>query len=137
MSNILRTEKTVKISDILTNANSQFNLRTSGLSTQDYDDNIVHAYMDYLFDGAYFVTFTDIEKSIYTEDPKRLSHALYSTTDLFFIIMAMNNFREYQDMDLFTLKGVYIPSEARMAFLTNLIDKKIQSGIVLMDYDEE
>lgn len=49
----------------------------------------------------------------------------------------MNNFRDYADMDLFSLWGIYVPADARLAFLTNLIEKKIVSGIVLMDYDEE
>lgn len=137
MSEYIRISKTVKLSDIFTDSKTQFNLRTTGLSNQDYDDNIVHHYMDYLFDGAYFVTFDNIEKAKYTGDPKKLSHVLFSTTDFFFIIMAMNNFREYADMDLYSLKGIYIPSEARMSFLQNLIERKINSGIVLMEYDDE
>jgi hypothetical protein len=137
MANILRTATTVKISDMITNATSEFNLRTSGLSTQYLDDNIVHHYIDFLFDGAYFCTFTDVEKAVYNLDPKRLSKVIFGTTDLFFVIMAMNNFRDYADMDLFSLGGIYVPADARLAFLTNLIEKKIVSGMVLMDYDEE
>lgn len=137
MAEIMRTVKTILLSDMLTNKDSEFNLRTSGLSSNYLDDNVVHAYIDFLFDGAYFVTFSDVEKDIYNADPKRLAKEKYGTTDAFFVIMAMNNFREYEDMDLYTLKGIYIPSEARMTFLINLVKKKLDTGIVLMDYDEE
>ena len=133
----MRTSKSILLSEMLTNKDNEFNLRTSGLSSNYLDDNVVHSYIDFLFDGAYFVTFSAVEKDIYNSDPKRLSKEIYGTTDAFFVIMAMNNFREYSDMDLHTLKGIYIPSEARMAFLINLVKKKLDTGIVLMDYDEE
>ena len=137
MANMLRKSTTIKLSDKIKSSTSEFNLRTSGLSTKYLEDNIVHHYMDFLFDGSYFCTFTDVEKAVYNQDPKRLSKVIFGTTDLFFIIMAMNNFRDYADMDLYSISGIYVPADARMSFLTNLIEKKIVSGMVLMDYDEE
>lgn len=62
--------------------------------------NIIYEYMDELKDFIVTVKLTDLEKAKYKYKPKLLAFDVYGSTDLHFIIMALNGIIDLRDFDL-------------------------------------
>ena len=126
---MLRTDVVKSIPDYLETMTSTFNMYTSNMGEDSLDFNLIDLYIDELFNDCIRVSFDSMEKAMYNKNPKKLSHALWNTTDLFFIIQAMNDFVDFEDMDLSTRKYIYIPNETSLRFIIELTRKKINGNI--------
>lgn len=126
---------TVLIPEYIRAMDQSLNIRTSGMSSDPLEDNMVDHYIDHLFDLCEIHEFEDSDRPIFNKDPKRLSHHLWGTTDYYFIIMIMNDFDHYEDMDLTKIDRIYVPGISRMTFMKKLLDRKVNNNLVLMDYE--
>jgi hypothetical protein len=125
---------TVSLATIFENNKERMTIKTMSMSETDpLEDNIVDVYIDHILDAAYFVTFTEEEKAMYNKDPKRLAHVVLGSTDYFFIIMILNEFDKPADMDLYKLKGIYIPQEHKIRFLKDLLARKLNGNLKSTD----
>ena len=127
--------QSITVSEYISNVDTTLNIRTSGLSSDVLEDNIVDHYIEHLFDLCEVVEFEDADRAIYNKDPKRLSFDLWGTTDLFFIIMIMNDLEHYEDMDTYKINKLYVPSPTRLTFMKKLIDRKLNNNMITMDYE--
>lgn len=66
--------------------------------------NILLDYIDELLSVAVTVTLSDNEYHKYTFRPKLLAYDIYGDTDLYFLIMIINNINNEKDFDMRTLK---------------------------------
>ena len=126
---------TISVPEYIRAMDESLNIRTSGMSSDALEDNIVDHYIEHLFDLCEVVEFEDADRPIFNKDPKRLSHDLWGTTDYFFIIMIMNDLEHYEDMDLYKINKLYVPAPSRLSFMRKLVDRKVNNNFVLMDYE--
>lgn len=77
-------------------------------STVEYaQDNIIYDYMDELLEKAITYEFSDDEYLKYRYKPKLLSYDIYDTTELFFIILAINGMCSVKDFNKRKIKILY------------------------------
>jgi len=121
----LRNAYVKTISELNGLFNNTINVHNFSLSDDNpYKNNFVDIYKEELLDNCYVINFSTEEKARYNYDIKTLSYDIYGTTDLFFMIMLLNDFRDYTDMDLIGSDiKIYIPNESKKDFLLNLIYK--------------
>lgn len=95
----IQSEPTVNI-----NCDS-FNIydKIDGLSIISY--NVLNDYKKELLDASFFADFTDnIDYQYYKYRPKLLSYDLYGTTELFFILLFINDIYDVKDFDKKTIR---------------------------------
>lgn len=95
----IQSEPTVNI-----NCDS-FNIydKIDGLSIISY--NVLNDYKKELLDASFFADFTDnIDYQYYRYRPKLLSYDLYGTTELFFILLFINDIYDVKDFDKKTIR---------------------------------
>lgn len=95
----IQSEPTVNI-----NCDS-FNIydKIDGLSIISY--NVLNDYKKELLDASFFADFTDnIDYQYYRYRPKLLSYDLYGTTELFFILLFINDIYDVKDFDRKTIR---------------------------------
>lgn len=66
--------------------------------------NVVSDYMNELKEMSHFVTLTDTEYYTYRFKPKLLAKFLYGNTELYFIILWLNDMWSVKDFNLRTIK---------------------------------
>ena len=122
---VIRTEFLSNLKSVFDNRDSQLNIHNFALDTTNpYVNNLVSIYKDELLADCRLIAFDDEEKVRFNKDPKKLSHAIYGTTDLFFLIMIFNDYEEYTDMDLLNSDNpVMIPTDAKKSFIVSLLLK--------------
>lgn len=83
--------------------------------TQPFEDiifpmkNILDDYIDYFKDKAVDIEFTDDEYFLYKYKPRLLSKYIYGSTELFFIILAVNGMASEKEFTKKTIK--LVPSD--------------------------
>lgn len=67
-------------------------------------ENVLYDYMDELSKMAVNVVMTDNEYNKYCYKPKLLSYDVYGSTELYFVILALNNMCDIKDFNIKKLK---------------------------------
>lgn len=129
MGGMLRTGVVSSIRDYLEEMQTTLNIYTSNMGEDSLDFNLVDIYIDEMFKDCIQVSFENNERAIYNKNPKKLSHAFWGTTDLFYIIMVMNDFKDFDDCDLNSRTYIYIPNKGAMEFLMDLTRKKLNGNL--------
>jgi len=129
MGGVLRTGVVSSIRDYLEEMQTTLNIYTSNMGEDSLDFNLVDIYIDEMFKDCIQVSFENNERAIYNKNPKKLSHAFWGTTDLFYIIMVMNDFKDFDDCDLNSRTYIYIPNKGAMEFLMDLTRKKLNGNL--------
>lgn len=70
-------------------------------------DNIIYDYMDELLESAVEYELTDDEYVKYRYKPKLLAYDLYGSTEIYFVIMALNGMCNIKDFTKRKLKLLY------------------------------
>lgn len=70
-------------------------------------DNVIYDYMDEIMEKAVDFEFTDMDYIKYKYKPKLLSYDIYGTTELFFVILAMNGMCSIKDFNKRKLKLLF------------------------------
>lgn len=106
----MRPEKTYTIEEFIDSYNSSdINYESTSL-IQNLDGytmisyNIFNDYIDELNELAVYVTLTDEEYYKYLYRPKILAYDLYGSTELFFLILILNNICNVKEFDFKRLK---------------------------------
>ncbi len=134
---IYRTTPTIKIRDYLDKMSTDYmNIYTSNLGTEELDFNIFELYKDEMFNDCIRVELERDERLLYSKDPKRLSNDLWKTPDLFFAILLMNGWDKPEDMDLTTVKYLYVPGNTILSIVTSLIQKKLNGNLPSFNPEE-
>lgn len=77
-------------------------------STVEYaQDNIIYDYMDEIMEKAVEIELSDMDYIKYKYKPKLLSYDIYDTTELFFVILAMNGMCNIKDFTKRKIKLLY------------------------------
>ena len=102
-------------------------------------DNIIYDYLEELKEDAVEYEFTDDEYVKYRYKPKLLAYDLYGSTEIYFVIMALNGMCNIKDFNKRKLKLLY---RSRMIELLNEIysaesDYIKYNRLHLNDQDEE
>lgn len=63
-------------------------------------DNIIYSYLDILKAKCKLLKLSDQEYNIYRFKPKLLSYTLYKSTELYFVILAVNGLCDVKDFDM-------------------------------------
>ena len=92
--------------------------------------NLVMKYMPELNDLKVKITLDNDEYSKYKFNPKLLSHDVYGTTELWFLILEAN---ELHSITQFDLKTIYIFNTSIVDKMTRILNLEKESK----DYDEE
>lgn len=129
MGGMLRTGVVSSIRDYLEEMQTTLNIYTSNMGEDSLDFNLVDIYIDEMFKDCIQVSFENNERAIYNKNPKKLSHAFWGTTDLYYIIMVMNDFKDFDDCDLNSRTYIYIPNKGAMEFLMDLTRKKLNGNL--------
>lgn len=66
--------------------------------------NVLNDYMDDLLDKALDIQLTAEDKIRYTYKPKLLAYDVYGATELYFIILLMNNICDVREFNMDTVK---------------------------------
>lgn len=121
----LRTAYVKTIKELNELFNNSINVHSFALSDdKPYKNNLIAIYKEELLKDCYVIDFTAEEKTKYNFDIKKLSHDIYGTTDLFFLITILNDFRDYTDMDLIGSDiKIYIPNDIKKNFILDLVYK--------------
>lgn len=106
----MRPEKTYTIEEFIDSHNSaDINYESTSL-LQKLDGytmiayNIFNDYIDELDDLAVYVSLNDEEYNKYLYRPKILAYDLYGSTELFFLILMLNNICNVKEFDFKRLK---------------------------------
>lgn len=126
---ILRTTQVMSVRDYLKSMETTMNIYTSNLGEDELDFNLVDLFIDEMYNDCIMVEFENNERAIYNKNPKKLSHQFWGTTDLYYIVMVMNDFKDFDDCDLNSRTFIYIPNKSSMEFLLNLMKKKINGNL--------
>ena len=129
MGGMLRTGVVSSIRDYLKEMQTTLNIYTSNMGEDSLDFNLVDIYIDEMFKDCIQVSFENNERAIYNKNPKKLSHVFWGTTDFFYIIMVMNDFKDFDDCDLNSRTYIYIPNKGAMEFLMDLTRKKLNGNL--------
>lgn len=70
--------------------------------------NLINEYLDELQDSAVTIRLSDLEYIKYKFKPKLLSYDIYGSTELFFIILIINNICNVKEFDFRELKMLKI-----------------------------
>ena len=99
--------------------------------TQPFSDiifpikNILEDYIEYFKDKAIEVTFTNDEFLTYKYKPRLLSRYIYGTTELFFIILAINGMASEKEFSKKTIK--LIPSDILSDMIQSIYNAEHQN----------
>lgn len=95
--------------DDITYANFSILVKCIGENSivQYAQDNIIYDYIDELNERAVTLTLTDNEYVKYRYKPKLLAYDLYGSTEVYFVIMALNGMCNIKDFNKRRLKLLY------------------------------
>lgn len=104
---------TYRIEDLIkTGKNVDLTHYKTSLHDKIYDisytvNNIMYDYIKELLDMSVEITLTEKEYNMYKYNPKRLAYKVYKSTDLYFIILILNDLTSYKDFDLTKVKIIH------------------------------
>lgn len=119
--------KTYKVEDFIDmQENDSFTYATMALYMQSIvdktivysSDNVLYDYLEEIKGKAVDYTFSDSEYMKYKYRPKLLAYDIYGSTELYFVILAMNNTCNIKDFNKRTIKMLY---KSDMSDLLNAI----------------
>lgn len=119
--------KTYKVEDFIDmQENDSFTYATMALYMQSIvdktivysSDNVLYDYLEEIKAKAVDYTFSDVEYMKYKYRPKLLAYDIYGSTELYFVILAMNNTCNIKDFNKKTIKMLY---KSDMSDLLNAI----------------
>lgn len=109
--------KTYKVEDFIDmQENDSFTYATMALYMQSIvdktivysSDNVLYDYLEEIKSKAVDYTFSDSEYMKYKYRPKLLAYDIYGSTELYFVILAMNNTCNIKDFNKRTIKMLYM-----------------------------
>jgi hypothetical protein len=80
--------------------------------------NLLYDYIKELKSISQLVTMTDLEYIKYIYKPKLLANDVYGSSELYFVILALNNMCNIKE---FTLRKIYLLSKSNMNEILNYI----------------
>lgn len=83
-------------------------------------DNILYTYMDEIKQKRKSVTVTETEKTKYAYKPKLLAYDLYGSTELFFILLAMNDMCNIKQFNLAEKHFFALTPQDTASFLSDI-----------------
>lgn len=77
-------------------------------------ENVIYDYMDELKSYRKLLTLSDLDKKTYQFKPKLLAHNIYGSTEMYFIILALNGMCSIKEFNLIddTIWAIY-PSDLK------------------------
>ena len=109
--------KTYKVEDFIDmQENDSFTYATMALYMQSIvdktvvysSDNVLYSYLDEIKAKAVDYTFTDAEYMKYKYRPTLLAYDIYGSTELYFVILAINNTCNIKDFNKRTIKMLHV-----------------------------
>lgn len=70
-------------------------------------DNVIYDYLEELKSSCVTIELTDEDAIRYRYNPKRLSYQIYGSTELYFIILALNGMCSFKDFNKKHIKVLY------------------------------
>lgn len=70
-------------------------------------NNVIYDYINEIKDRAVPVYFTDLDYIKYRYNPKRFAYDVYGSTELYFIVLAVNGMCNFKDFNKKKIKALY------------------------------
>lgn len=83
-------------------------------------DNIIHTYMDEMKKKRKIVSVTESERIKYAYKPKLLAYDVYGSTELFFILLALNGMCNMKQFDLIERKFFALTPQDCAQFMSDI-----------------
>ena len=118
----LRTETFISYNEYLKDIKKKTYLNIdNGFIEEINNGHVCDIFRDIIIDNLIFVTFSDEEKRRFNYRPKVLSKSLYGTSDLFFIILKLNNLTHPSEFDIGD--GIYLMHQSNVTKLVGAIQE--------------
>ena len=89
-------------------------------------DNILYTYMDEMKQKRKLVSVTESERIKYAYKPKLLSYDIYGSTEVFFLLLAMNDMFNMKQFDLSEKKFFALTPQDASIFLSDIYNAESQ-----------
>lgn len=83
-------------------------------------DNVIHTYMDEMKKKRKIVSVTESERIKYAYKPKLLAYDVYGSTELFFILLALNGMCNVKQFDLIERKFFALTPQDCAQFMSDI-----------------
>ena len=83
-------------------------------------DNVIHTYMDEMKKKRKIVSVTESERIKYAYKPKILAYDVYGSTELFFILLALNGMCNMKQFDLIERKFFALTPQDCAQFMSDI-----------------
>ena len=83
-------------------------------------DNVIHTYMDEMKKKRKIVSVTESERIKYAYKPKLLAYDVYGSTELFFILLALNGMCNMKQFDLIERKFFALTPQDCAQFMSDI-----------------
>lgn len=83
-------------------------------------DNVIHTYMDEMKKKRKIVSVTESERIKYAYKPKLLAYDVYGSTELFFILLALNGMCNIKQFDLIERKFFALTPQDCAQFMSDI-----------------
>lgn len=83
-------------------------------------DNVIHTYMDEMKKKRKIVSVTESERIKYAYKPKLLAYDVYGSTELFFILLALNGMCNMKQFDLIERKFFALTPQDCAQFVSDI-----------------
>lgn len=83
-------------------------------------DNVIHTYMDEMKKKRKIVSVTESERIKYAYKPKLLAYDVYGSTELFFILLALNGMCNMKQFDLVERKFFALTPQDCAQFMSDI-----------------
>ena len=83
-------------------------------------DNVIHTYMDEMKKKRKIVSVTESERIKYAYKPKLLAYDVYASTELFFILLALNGMCNMKQFDLIERKFFALTPQDCAQFMSDI-----------------
>lgn len=83
-------------------------------------DNVIHTYMDEMKKKRKIVSVTESERIKYAYKPKLLAYDVYGSTELFFILLALNGMCNMKQFDLIERKFFALTPQDCAQFISDI-----------------
>ena len=99
--------------------------------------NIFHDYKQELLEQSVFVTLTDSEYYDYMYQPRQLAYNLYGYTDLYFVLMILNDICDIKDFNFKKVRVLHPDSIDILGRIINAEENYINKNRIYIKNKEE
>lgn len=88
-------------------------------------DNVIYTYMDEINEKRKIVTVSEAERIKYAYKPKLLAYDIYNSTELFFLLLAMNGMCNMKQFDLIERKFFALTPQDCAQFMSDIYNSEL------------